>query len=93
MNAIRTLLLLGTAVTATWVLREGAPLRQILALNFLGMVLGMLFLAYQAPDVALAEIAVGAAAQPLVYLAVLSRLHRKGNPQATQGAPDREEGA
>jgi energy-converting hydrogenase B subunit D len=92
MNAVRVLLLLGTAATATMVLRESAPLRQILALNFLGLALALLFLAYQAPDAALAEIAVGAAAQPLVYLAVLSRLHRKGNPQDTQGGSPAEEG-
>jgi energy-converting hydrogenase B subunit D len=87
MNAIRAVLLLGTAATATLLLRAGTPLRQILALNFLGLLLALLFFAYRAPDVALAEIAVGAAAQPLVYLAILARLHRKGNTQVTRGEP------
>ena len=39
-----------------------------------GLVLGVLFLALQAPDVALSEIAVGTAVTPLLFLAALAAI-------------------
>jgi uncharacterized MnhB-related membrane protein len=75
------------AIAATLILREEKPLRQALALNFLGLLLSLWFFASQAPDVAMAEITVGAAAQPLVFLAILTRLHRKpGHPEDARAA-------
>jgi uncharacterized MnhB-related membrane protein len=49
-------------------------LRQALLNSFYGLVLVVLFLVFQAPDVALSALAVGGAAAPLVILATLAKL-------------------
>ena len=59
----------GTVVALT---RE--PRKQVLALSVYGMLLTILFMALQAPDVALSELAVGTAALPLMLLVTLAIL-------------------
>ena len=49
-------------------------LRQALLNSFFGLVLVVLFLVFQAPDVALSALAVGGGAAPLVILATLAKL-------------------
>ena len=49
-------------------------LRQALLSSFYGLVLVVLFLVFQAPDVALSALAVGGGAAPLVILATLAKL-------------------
>jgi energy-converting hydrogenase B subunit D len=51
-------------------------LRQAIANGFYGLVLVVLFLVFQAPDVALSALAVGGGAAPLVILAALTRLRK-----------------
>jgi uncharacterized MnhB-related membrane protein len=58
----------GTAVVLT---RE--PARQALVASFYGLLLTLLFVAFQAPDVALSELGVGTAAVPLMILLTLSK--------------------
>ena len=53
------------------------PKRAVFVFSFYGITLGLLFLIMQAPDVALSEVAVGAAAVPLVTLVTLSRMRGK----------------
>ena len=62
------MLFLLAAAAGTGVVLTREPRRQVLALAVNGFVLGLLFMALQAPDVAFAEIAVGAAASPLLFL-------------------------
>jgi len=71
--------LLGTALvlvaasgTVVVVLRD--PLRQALAVSMFGILLGIVFFAVQAPDVALSEIVVGAVALPLMILLALAKI-------------------
>jgi energy-converting hydrogenase B subunit D len=92
MAIIRGVLLAAAAIVATALLLERRGLRQILVLNLLGLILALLFFAYQAPDVAMAELAVGMVAQPLVFLSILARLHRPA-PQRLKppGKTDPEE--
>ena len=59
----------GTVVVLT---RE--PRKQMIALAVYGMLLTILFMALQAPDVALSELAVGTAALPLMLLVTLAIL-------------------
>jgi uncharacterized MnhB-related membrane protein len=49
-------------------------LRQALLNSFYGLTLVVLFLVFQAPDVALSALAVGGGAAPLVILATLAKL-------------------
>lgn len=71
------LVLLATSGTGVMLARQ--PVRQVLALGANGLVLTLLFVALQAPDVAFAQIVVGTAAVPMLFLAVLSsmRMDRK----------------
>jgi uncharacterized MnhB-related membrane protein len=50
------------------------PLRQAVVVSFFGMLLGILFFVFQAPDVALSEIVVGAVAAPLMILLALAKV-------------------
>ena len=53
------------------------PRQQVLALAANGLVLALLFMVLQAPDVAFAEIAVGSAAVPLLFLVTLASMRMK----------------
>jgi len=75
-------LLLLLAATGAGVVFSRRPLRQVLALSVNGLVLALLFMALQAPDVAFAEIAVGAAAVPLLFLVVLASMRMDRSPRA-----------
>ena len=46
-----------------------------------GLVLSLLFMALQAPDVAFAEVAVGTAALPLLFLVVLASIKMDRSPR------------
>ncbi len=72
MNILVSLLFLLVAVTGTGVALSRVPRRQVMAMAANGMALALLFMALQAPDVAFAELAVGTAALPLLFLVVLA---------------------
>jgi len=85
MKILLAVLLLMLAASGTGVVLTRTPLRQVLALSVNGAVLALLFMALQAPDVAFAEIVVGAAAVPLLFLVVLASIRMDRSPRA----PDR----
>ncbi|HVI17154.1 MAG TPA: DUF4040 domain-containing protein [Gaiellales bacterium] len=62
------------AVVATAVVFTREPLRQAMVVSLYGLVLGVLFFAFQAPDVALSQTAVGAVALPLMVLLALAKV-------------------
>ncbi|MDQ4059262.1 MAG: DUF4040 domain-containing protein [Actinomycetota bacterium] len=66
-----TLLLVVASGTAVVLTRN--PLPQALAASFYGLLLGILFTLFQAPDVALSQIVVGAVALPLMILLALAK--------------------
>ncbi len=49
----------------------------MLALSVYGVLLAVLFLAFQAPDVTLSELAVGAVALPAVLLVALAKIRKR----------------
>jgi energy-converting hydrogenase B subunit D len=53
------------------------PLRQAIMASLYGLVLGILFLAFQAPDVALSQIVVGAVALPAMIIYALRKVQRR----------------
>jgi uncharacterized MnhB-related membrane protein len=79
MELLQGTLLVLTAAGGTAVALTRRPKRQALALSLFGLVLTLLFLVYQAPDVALSELAVGAAALPLMLLVALARVQGRGD--------------
>ena len=77
MSILLPFLLLLVAVGGAGVVLTRDPRRQVLAIAANGFVLALLFMALQAPDVAFAEIAVGAAATPLLFLVALASMRMK----------------
>ncbi len=65
------------AVAATIVVLTRDPLKQVIGFTFYGLVLTLLFLVFQAPDVGLSEIVVGAVVVPLMVLLTLAKLKVK----------------
>ncbi len=55
------------------------PLRQAIVLGFYGLLLVILFVVFQAPDVALSELVVSAVAFPFILLVALAKL--RGPPK------------
>ncbi len=69
------LVMVGVGGTAVVLTRD--PLKQIIVLGFYGLLLGLMFFIFQAPDVALSQIVVGAVALPLMVMLSLVRVRRK----------------
>jgi energy-converting hydrogenase B subunit D len=77
MTALQCLLLCLVAIGGTVVVLTRDPRRQALLVSLNGLILSLSFLALQAPDVALAELAVGSVAIPLMILIALARIERR----------------
>jgi uncharacterized MnhB-related membrane protein len=74
MMVFGALLLLLIAITGFVVVRTHDPTSQILALTFYGLLFGLIFFIFRAPDVALSQITVGALALPLMLMLAVSRM-------------------
>ena len=71
----------GTAVVLTHDMRS-----QVIGLSFYGLVLALMFFIFQAPDVALSQIVIGAVALPLMFMLAISKIrcneqHREESKQ------------
>jgi uncharacterized MnhB-related membrane protein len=77
MDALQVTLLVLVAAGATAVVLIRAPVRQVLMLSTYGVLLAVLFLAFQAPDVTLSEMTVGAVLLPAVLLLTLAKVRKK----------------
>lgn len=73
LEALQVALLVLVAVGAALVVLTRDPVRQVVVLSAYGLMLALLFLVLQAPDVSLSEIVVGAIALPLLLLAALAK--------------------
>lgn len=65
------------AITGTLVVLTRRPARQAVVLSVFGLQLAVLFLTFEAPDVALSAITVSAVALPLMILLALARIRRQ----------------
>jgi uncharacterized MnhB-related membrane protein len=72
---VAVLLLVAAAGTAVVLTRDA--LKQAIVLSFYGLLLGILFFAYQAPDVGLSQITVGSVGVPLMLLLTLAKVRRR----------------
>jgi energy-converting hydrogenase B subunit D len=77
MDALQVTLLVLVAAGATAVVLIRVPVRQVLMLSTYGVVLAVLFLAFQAPDVTLSELTVGAVLLPALLLLTLAKVRKK----------------
>jgi uncharacterized MnhB-related membrane protein len=77
MQALQITLLVLVAAGATAVVLIRAGIRQVLMLSIYGVLLAVLFLAFQAPDVTLSELVVGAVALPIILLLTLAKVRKR----------------
>jgi energy-converting hydrogenase B subunit D len=77
MEALQITLLVLVAAGATAVVLIRAGVRQVLMLSIYGVLLAVLFLAFQAPDVTLSELVVGAVVLPVILLLTLAKVRKR----------------
>jgi energy-converting hydrogenase B subunit D len=77
MDALQVTILILVAAGATAVVLIRERVRQVLALSVYGVLLAVLFLAFQAPDVTLSELTVGAVALPIILLLTLAKVRKR----------------
>jgi len=80
MMVLQGVLLVLVAVGGTAVVLTRDPLRQAIVVGIFGVLLGVLFFAFQAPDVALSQIVVGSVALPAMIVLTLAKLAQLGGP-------------
>jgi uncharacterized MnhB-related membrane protein len=76
-TAVQITALVVVALGGTAVVLAREPARQALVASVYGFVLAILFLAFQAPDVALSQIVVGAVALPAMIIYALRKIIRR----------------
>jgi energy-converting hydrogenase B subunit D len=77
MTALQVTLLVLVAAGATAVVLTRDPVRQVVSVSIYGLLLAVLFMAFQAPDVTLSELTVGAVALPLLLLLTLAKVRKQ----------------
>jgi uncharacterized MnhB-related membrane protein len=77
MDVLQVTLLVLVAAAATAVVLIRARVRQVLMLSIYGVLLAVLFLAFQAPDVTLSELTIGAVLLPIVILLTLAKVRKR----------------
>jgi energy-converting hydrogenase B subunit D len=75
-DALVAAALLLTGLMATAVVFNRDPARQAIVLSAYGLVLGVLFVVLQAPDVALSQAAVGTVVVPLMVILAIHAIRR-----------------
>ena len=66
------------AISALGVVQTRSVTSQVLALSFYGLLLAVMFFVFQAPDVALSQITVGAVALPLMVMLAQANMKYRG---------------
>jgi energy-converting hydrogenase B subunit D len=77
MDALQVTVLVLVAAGATAVVLIRRPVRQVIALGVYGVLLAVLFLVFQAPDVTLSELTVGSVALPIILLLALAKVRKR----------------
>ncbi len=78
MIVMQVLILMLVATSGTLVVFTRQPDSQPIGISFFGLMLALMFLIFQAPDVALSQIVVGTVGLPLMILLALAKLRRDG---------------
>ncbi|MGD0703462.1 MAG: DUF4040 domain-containing protein [Trebonia sp.] len=79
MDTLQIVVLVLVAAGALVVVRTKDRVRLVLVLSVYGILLAVLFFVFQAPDVTLSELTVGAVALPLILLLAIAKV-RKPEP-------------
>lgn len=77
MTALQVTILVLVAAGAGVVALTRRVVRQVIMLSIYGVLLAVLFMAFQAPDVTLSELTIGAAILPILLLLTLAKVRRQ----------------
>jgi len=77
MDVLQVTVLLLVAAAATGVVLTRQPARQVVVLSVYGVLLAVLFLVFQAPDVTLSELTIGAVVLPIILLLTLAKVRKR----------------
>jgi energy-converting hydrogenase B subunit D len=77
MDVLQVTILVLVAAGATAVVLTRDPVRQVIVLSAYGLLLAVLFLAFQAPDGTLSELTVGSVVLPILLLLTLAKVRRR----------------
>ena len=76
MDVLQVTVLVLVAAGATLVVRTKNRVRLVLVLSVYDMLLAILFFVFQAPDVTLSELTVGAVALPILLLLTIAKVRK-----------------
>jgi uncharacterized MnhB-related membrane protein len=76
MRLLQYVTLILVAIAAPGVVLTRDPKPQVVTLSFYGLLCGLMFFVFQAPDVALSQITIGAVMLPLLILLALTKMRR-----------------
>lgn len=77
MRLLQWTILLLVAIAAPGVVLSREPKEQVVALSFYGLLCGLMFFIFQAPDVALSQITIGAVMLPLMIMLAMTKMRRQ----------------
>ncbi len=76
MQLLQVLILSLVAIFGTAVVLTRDPRNQVIGLSFFGLILSCMFFVFQAPDVALSQVVIGAVALPLMFMLTMAKVRR-----------------
>ena len=85
MRLLQYVSLILVAIAAPGVVLTRDPKPQVVTLSFYGLLCGLMFFVFQAPDVALSQITIGAVMLPLLILLALTKMRRHNIQQQQKG--------
>ncbi len=74
MVVIQSTILILVGLTGLAVVLTREPINQAIVVSFYGILLALMFMIFQAPDVALSQVTVGAVALPLMILLAVAKI-------------------
>lgn len=77
MAVLQVVILVLVAAGAVAVVRARDRVRQVLVLSAYGVLLAVLFFTFQAPDVTLSELTVGAVVLPAILLLAIAKVRKR----------------
>lgn len=77
MTLLAAIVLLLVAVAAPGVVLSRDPKAQVVTLSYYGLLCALMFFVFQAPDVALSQITIGAVILPLMVMLALTKMRRQ----------------
>ncbi|MGA9527886.1 MAG: DUF4040 domain-containing protein [Terriglobales bacterium] len=84
MRLLQWMILLLVAGGAPGVVLSRNPKEQVVTLSVYGLLCALMFFIFQAPDVALSQITIGAVMLPLMILLVLTKMRRQNIGRARE---------